>query len=100
MNDFYKRFLLLLSYRFREFFFILVLMIEESVYVGVELDLLVKVGELSKVELDNVFIFFDYKRLELYLNGLFDYYVVLDFVFIIVYLFFNGKLKDVKFSGL
>ncbi|KAK4664944.1 N-acetyltransferase 10 [Podospora pseudopauciseta] len=99
-NDFHKRFLSLLSYKFREFPSILALTIEESAHAGAELDPSAKAGELSKAELDNVLTPFDHKRLESYSNGLLDYHVVLDLVPTIAHLFFNGKLKDVKLSGL
>ncbi|KAK4203501.1 putative N-acetyltransferase [Triangularia verruculosa] len=99
-NDFHKRFLSLLSYKFREFPSILALTIEESANAGAELDPSAQAGSLSKQELDGLLTPFDHKRLESYSNGLLDYHVVLDLIPTIANLFFTGKLKEIKLSGL
>ncbi|KAL2117460.1 hypothetical protein VTJ04DRAFT_7120 [Mycothermus thermophilus] len=100
-GDFHKRFLSLLSYRFREFPSILALTIEESSSAGAQLDPSNQPGELTKEELDALLTPFDHKRLESYANGLLDYHVVLDLMPTIAQLYFSGKLRSsVKLSGL
>ena len=99
--DFHKRFLSLLSYKFREFPSILALTIEESANAGAMLDPSNAPTELTKAELDQLFTPFDHKRLESYANGLLDYHVVLDLMPTIAQLYFTGRLREaVKLSGL
>lgn len=100
-NDFHRRFLSLLSYKFREFPSILALTIEESAKAGAQLDSSNEPVEISKAELDALLTPFDHKRLESYANGLLDYHVVLDLMPVIAQLYFNGRLKStIKLSGL
>lgn len=100
-NDFHRRFLSLLSYRFREFPPILALTIEESANAGAQLDSSNAPVEINKTELDGLLTPFDHKRLESYSNGLLDYHVVLDLMPTIAQLYFSGRLKSsIKLSGL
>jgi N-acetyltransferase 10 len=100
-NDFHRRFLSLLSYRFREFPPILALTIEESANAGARLDSSNAPVEINKADLDGLLTPFDHKRLESYSNGLLDYHVVLDLMPTIAQLYFSGRLKSsTKLSGL
>lgn len=99
-NDFHRRFLSLLSYKFREFPSILALTIEESANAGAQLDSSNTPVEITKAELDALLTPFDHKRLESYANGLLDYHVVLDLMPTIAQLYFTGRLRSsVKLSG-
>ncbi|KAK0725392.1 GNAT acetyltransferase 2-domain-containing protein [Lasiosphaeris hirsuta] len=100
-NDFHRRFLSLLSYRFRDFPSILALRIEDSATLGAQLDPANESSELTKADLDKLFTPFDHKRLESYANGMLDYHVVLDLIPTIASLYFAGRLKSsIKLSGL
>lgn len=100
-NDFHRRFLSLLSYRFREFPPILALTIEESSNMGAQLDPSTQSPGINKTDLDGLLTPFDHKRLESYANGLLDYHVVLDLMPTIAQLYFSGRLKsNIKLSGL
>lgn len=100
-GDFHRRFLSLLSYKFREFPSILALTIEESANSGARLDQSNEPAELTKTDLDALLTPFDHKRLESYANGLLDYHVVLDLIPTIAQLYFTGRLKSsIKLSGL
>ncbi|KAK3385029.1 GNAT acetyltransferase 2-domain-containing protein [Podospora didyma] len=100
-NDFHRRFLSLLSYKFREFPSILALTIEESANSGAQLDPSNEPVLVKKTDLDALLTPFDHKRLESYANGILDYHVVLDLIPIIAYLYFTGRMKsDIKLSGL
>ena len=99
-NDFHRRFLSLLSYRFREFHSILALTISESANAGAQLDASAAPIEMSKADLDALLTPFDHKRLESYANGLLDYRVVLDLMPTIAQLYFAGRLRSgIKLSG-
>ncbi|KAK4166557.1 N-acetyltransferase 10 [Cladorrhinum sp. PSN259] len=102
-GDFHRRFMSLLSYKFREFPSILALTIEESANAGAQLDPSTSASssDLTKAEIDNLLTPFDLKRLESYANGLLDYHVVLDLMPTIAQLYFTGRLKNsIKLSGL
>jgi len=100
-NDFHRRFLSLLSYKFREFPAILALTIEESASAGAKLDPTNEPTPLEKAELDKLLTPFDHKRLESYANGLLDYHVVLDLIPSIAQLFFEGRIRsNLQLSGL
>jgi N-acetyltransferase 10 len=92
-NDFHRRFLSLLSYRFREFAPILALTIAEAANAGARLDSSSAPVEIGKADLDGLLTPFDHKRLESYANGLLDYRVVLDLMPTIAQLYFVGRLK-------
>ncbi|KAK4100388.1 DUF699-domain-containing protein [Parathielavia hyrcaniae] len=99
-NDFHRRFLSLLSYKFREFPSILALTIEGSANSGAQLDLSTAPVAIKKTDLDTLLTPFDHKRLESYANGLLDYHVVLDLMPTIAQLYFTGRLRsNVQLSG-
>lgn len=93
-NDFHRRFLSLLAYKFREFSPILASTIEESASTGAALDPSSTPPKLTKEDLDKLLTPFDHKRLESYSNGLLDYHVVLDLIPTISHLYFTGQLKS------
>jgi N-acetyltransferase 10 len=105
-NDFHRRFLSLLSYKFRELPSILALSIEESASSGSLLDPDNEPKPLSKNDMDRLLPPFDltpydHKRLESYSNGLLDYHVILDRMPVIANLYFTGRLKtSVKLPSL
>jgi N-acetyltransferase 10 len=99
-NDFHRRFLSLLSYKFRDFPSVLALTIEESSNAGAKLDPSSEPAELNKTDLDALLTPFDHKRLESYANGMLDYHVVLDLMPTIAQLYFTGRLRSsIKLSG-
>ncbi|KAK0649431.1 GNAT acetyltransferase 2-domain-containing protein [Cercophora newfieldiana] len=93
-NDFHRRFLSLLAYKFREFSPTLALTIEESAKSGARLDPSSEAPELTKADLDRLMTPFDHKRLESYASGMLDYHVVLDIIPTISRLFFAGQLRS------
>ncbi|KAK3305790.1 GNAT acetyltransferase 2-domain-containing protein [Chaetomium strumarium] len=93
-NDFHRRFLSLLSYRFREFPPALALTIEEAAKSSAKLDPSTAPVEINKTELDAILTPFDHKRLESYANGMLDYHVVLDLIPTIAQLYFTGRLRS------
>ena len=93
-NDFHRRFLSLMSYKFREFPSTLALTIEESANSGAQLDPSSEPTELTKTELDRLLTPWDHKRLESYANGILDYHVVLDLIPTIAELYFSGRLRS------
>jgi N-acetyltransferase 10 len=93
-NDFHRRFLSLLSFKFRDFNPKLALTIEDSASAGAQLDPSSEVGELTKADLDKLLTPFDHKRLESYANGVLDYHVVLDLIPIVAQLYFSGWLRS------
>ncbi|KYK54626.1 hypothetical protein DCS_06586 [Drechmeria coniospora] len=98
-RDFHKRFLSLLSYRFRDFPAITALSIDESANAGAKLDAL-EVAPLGKADLDRSLSPFDLKRLESYANNMLDYHVILDMLPTIATMYFGGRLKGaVQLSG-
>ncbi|KAK3941365.1 nucleolar ATPase [Diplogelasinospora grovesii] len=100
-GDFHRRFLSLMSYKFREFPSVLALTIEESATAGAQLDPSSEPAELSKADLDGLLTPWDHKRLESYANGVLDYHVVLDLIPTIAQLYFAGRLRNsIKLTGL
>ncbi|EAQ83266.1 hypothetical protein CHGG_09670 [Chaetomium globosum CBS 148.51] len=92
-NDFHRRFLSLLSFKFREFAPGFALAVEVSANAGARLDPSTAPVALSKADLDGLLTPFDHKRLESYANGLLDYHVVLDLIPTIAQLYFSGRLQ-------
>ncbi|KAJ7726390.1 GNAT acetyltransferase 2-domain-containing protein [Mycena metata] len=93
-KDFRRRFLSLLSYKFREFGSVTALSILEAVNTGlktVDADRS-KSRELNSMELSHLLTPFDLKRLEAYANNMLDYHVILDLVPTIATLFFEQRL--------
>ena len=99
-RDFHRRFLSLLKYQFRDFPSVLALTIDESSNMGARLDSSIQPVQLSKSELDIQLSPFDLKRLESYANNMLDYHVILDLVPTLAVLYFNGRLKDIKLTGI
>lgn len=98
-RDFHRRFLALLSYKFREFPAMLALIINEAANAGARLDG-VEIPTLTKSELDNLLTPFDLKRLESYASNLLDYHVILDLMPTISNLYFSDRIRDgVKLPG-
>lgn len=99
-RDFHKRFLVLLSYQFRDFPSVLSLSICESANAGAKSDTLLVPRPLRKPDLDEAFSPFDIKRLDSYANNLLDYHVILDMVPSIAEYYFSGRLNSrVNLSG-
>ena len=114
--DFRRRFLSLLSYKFREFGSVTALSILEAANAGIKtttdnkskgwLDFFVSrinlansLTELGAVELAIHFTAFDLKRLESYANNMLDYHVILDLLPSVASLYFQERLgEDVKLS--
>ncbi|KAF7302818.1 RNA cytidine acetyltransferase [Mycena kentingensis (nom. inval.)] len=93
-RDFRRRFLSLLSYKFREFGSVTALSILEAVNAGlktVDADPS-KARVLTSTELSHLLTPFDLKRLEAYSNNMLDYHAVLDLVPTIATLFFERRL--------
>ncbi|KAJ7665664.1 GNAT acetyltransferase 2-domain-containing protein [Mycena rosella] len=93
-KDFRRRFISLLSYKFREFGSVTALSILEAVNTGlkaVDADPS-KSRELTSTELSHLLTPFDLKRLEAYANNMLDYHAILDLVPTISMLFFEKRL--------
>ncbi|KAI1373691.1 DUF699-domain-containing protein [Hypoxylon crocopeplum] len=98
--DFHRRFLALLSYKFREFPCVLALSIDQSATAGAQLDPSNQPPELTKSELDRFLTPFDVKRLESYARGVLDHHAILDLVPKLADLYFTGPLKpSIKLTG-
>ncbi|KAJ6601138.1 GNAT acetyltransferase 2-domain-containing protein [Mycena vulgaris] len=106
-KDFRRRFLSLLSYKFREFGSVTALSILEAVNTGlkaVDADP-AKSRELNTTELGHLLTPFDLKRLEAYANNMLDYHAILDLVPTAATLFFEKRLvgqgeeQDVRLSA-
>ncbi|KAJ7652167.1 GNAT acetyltransferase 2-domain-containing protein [Mycena polygramma] len=106
-KDFRRRFLSLLSYKFREFGSATALSVLEAVNLGlksVDADPS-KSRELRTTELSHLLTPFDLKRLEAYANNMLDYHVILDLVPAIATLYFekrlvgSGEEDDVRLSA-
>ncbi|KAI5868222.1 DUF699-domain-containing protein [Durotheca rogersii] len=99
-SDFHRRFLALLSYKFREFPCVLALSIDQSATAGAQLDPSNQLPELTKPELDRLFTPFDCKRLESYSRGVLDHHAILDLVPKLAEVYFTGPLKpSIKLTG-
>ncbi|KAI2606940.1 DUF699-domain-containing protein [Hypoxylon fragiforme] len=98
--DFHRRFLALLSYKFRDFPCVLALSIDQSATAGAQLDPTNQLPELTKSELDRTMTPFDCKRLESYARGVLDHHAILDLVPKLADLYFTGPLKSsIKLTG-
>ncbi|KAH9479353.1 RNA cytidine acetyltransferase [Psilocybe cubensis] len=89
-KDFRRRFLTLLSYKFREFGSVTSLSILEAANAGIKDDANDTV--LTPQELAIRFTPFDLKRLESYANNMLDYHVILDLMPSIADLYFQKRL--------
>ncbi|WAQ86955.1 hypothetical protein PtA15_7A684 [Puccinia triticina] len=96
--DFRKRFLTLLSYKFRSFPSVASLTVLEAANAGE----LVEKHEslLSGEEISRYFSPFDLKRLQSYSNNMLDYHVILDLLPNLTELYFSGKFNaETRLSG-
>ncbi|KAH9811764.1 GNAT acetyltransferase 2-domain-containing protein [Melampsora americana] len=90
--DFRKRFIALMSYKFREFSSITSLSILEAANAG---QLVEKRGlVLNSQEISRHFTPFDLKRLESYSNNMLDYHVILDLLPSLTELYFSGQFNS------
>ncbi|KAF8509990.1 GNAT acetyltransferase 2-domain-containing protein [Hysterangium stoloniferum] len=99
-KDFRRRFLTLLSFKFREFGSVTALSIIEAINAGVKhLDSQSTLGVTSQ-ELSFLLSPYDIKRLDSYSNNMLDYHVVLDILPAIASLYFEKRLgQEVKLSA-
>ncbi|KAL8278179.1 hypothetical protein RQP46_009352 [Phenoliferia psychrophenolica] len=96
--DFRKRFITLLSYKFREFASVTALSVLEAANAG---DVIQGRRELSSPEVRELFSPFDLKRLDSYANNMLDYHVILDLLPTLASLYFSQRFPaDVKLSGI
>ncbi|KAF8906316.1 GNAT acetyltransferase 2-domain-containing protein [Gymnopilus junonius] len=89
-KDFRRRFITLLSYKFREFGSVTALSILEAADRGIKDE--TEDTELSPQELAMRFTPFDLKRLESYANNMLDYHVILDLMPAAAELYFQKRL--------
>ncbi|GAA5924899.1 hypothetical protein JCM1841_005362 [Sporobolomyces salmonicolor] len=95
--DFRKRFIALLSYKFREFGSITSLSILEAANSG---DVSEQQRTLVSTDVRDLFSPFDLKRLDSYANNMLDYHVVLDLLPTLAALYFTRRFPaDIKLSG-
>jgi len=93
-NEFRRRFLTLLSFKFREFNSIMGLSVLEAANAGIKyLDSNRKPG-LTSHELLFLLTPFDLKRLESYAQNLLDYHVILDLLPTVAMLYFEKRLGE------
>ncbi|KAF8340689.1 GNAT acetyltransferase 2-domain-containing protein [Cantharellus anzutake] len=95
-QDFRRRFLSLLSFRFREFEPVTALSIIEAVNNVDGHRMMDPVVNLKVSELNMLLTPFDLKRLESYSNNMLDYHVILDLLPTIATLYFDKRLGDLK----
>ncbi|CAB08603.1 rRNA/tRNA cytidine N-acetyltransferase [Schizosaccharomyces pombe] len=97
-QNFYRRFLSLLGYQFREFAAITALSVLDACNNGTKY-VVNSTSKLTNEEINNVFESYDLKRLESYSNNLLDYHVIVDLLPKLAHLYFSGKFPDsVKLS--
>ncbi|KAF9014019.1 GNAT acetyltransferase 2-domain-containing protein [Cyathus striatus] len=100
-KDFRKRFISLLSYKFREFGSVTALSVLEAANKGIkESSSSAASNELGSAELNMLFTPFDLKRLESYSNNMLDYHVILDLLPSVASLYFQSRLgAEVKLTA-
>ncbi|KAF8955773.1 DUF699-domain-containing protein [Flammula alnicola] len=96
-KDFRRRFLTLLSYKFREFGSVTTLSVLEAANAGIKDDS--DTEELKPQELGMLFTPFDLKRLESYANNMLDYHVILDLMPNVASIYFQKRLGSSARSG-
>ncbi|KAF9474755.1 DUF699-domain-containing protein [Pholiota conissans] len=96
-KDFRRRFLTLLSYKFREFGSVTALSVLEAANSGITEDL--EEIELKAAELGVLLTPFDLKRLESYANNMLDYHVILDLMPTVANLYFQKRLGASNKNG-
>lgn len=95
--DFRKRFISLLSYKFREFASVTALSVLEAATAG---DTTAGTLALSSNDVRELFSPFDLKRLESYANNMLDYHVILDLLPTLSALYFSQRFpEEIKLSG-
>ncbi|TDL16212.1 DUF699-domain-containing protein [Rickenella mellea] len=99
-KDFRRRFLSLLSFKFREFGSVTALSILEAANVGIRtLDTEKPIGLISS-ELSVLMTPFDLKRLDSYANNMLDYHVILDLLPTVASLYFEKRLgEEIRLSA-
>ncbi|KAJ8518310.1 hypothetical protein ONZ45_g4592 [Pleurotus djamor] len=99
-KDFRRRFLSLLSYKFREFASVTALSVLEAANNGLKaVD--GQSRELTSTELSFLMSPFDLKRLESYANNMLDYHVILDLLPSVASLYFEKRLgSDMRLSAI
>ncbi|KAF8651842.1 hypothetical protein AX16_004642 [Volvariella volvacea WC 439] len=99
-KDFRRRFLSLLSYKFREFGSVTALSILEAANAGLKTVEGDKSQTLGSAELSILLTPFDLKRLESYANNALDYHVILDLLPTVASLYFQKRLgEDVRLGA-
>ncbi|TFY62510.1 hypothetical protein EVJ58_g3813 [Rhodofomes roseus] len=99
-RDFRRRFLSLLSFKFREFGSVTALSILEAASNGVKKLGSERTKDLTNQELSFLLSPFDLKRLESYANNMLDYHVILDLLPTVTSLYFEKRLgEDVHLSA-
>ncbi|TFY76095.1 hypothetical protein EWM64_g7915 [Hericium alpestre] len=93
-KDFRKRFLSLLSFKFRDFGSVMALSVLEAANSGVRYLDSQKLPELTTTELSFLLTPFDLKRLESYAQNALDYHVILDLLPVVAALYFEKRLGD------
>jgi len=93
-KDFRRRFLSLLSFKFREFNSIMGLSVLEAASVGVKYVDCDRTPVLTSQELSFLFTPFDIKRLESYAQNSLDYHVILDLLPTVALLYFEKRLGE------
>ncbi|RDB21639.1 RNA cytidine acetyltransferase [Hypsizygus marmoreus] len=93
-KDFRKRFLSLLSFKFREFGSVTALSVLEAANAGLKAHDQDKAKDLAVSELSILLTPFDLKRLESYANNMLDYHVILDLLPTVASLYFQKRLGD------
>ncbi|OBZ68966.1 hypothetical protein A0H81_11153 [Grifola frondosa] len=99
-KDFRRRFLSLLSYRFRDFGSVTALSVLEAANAGVKRLDDDPSRELDTAELSILLSPFDLKRLDSYANNMLDYHVIMDLLPTVASLYFEKRLgTDVRLSA-
>lgn len=98
-KDFRRRFLTLLSFKFREFSSVMGLSVLEAANTGIKYLDSDKIHALNPEELSFLLTPFDLKRLESYAQNSLDYHVILDLLPTVALLFFEKRLgNEVRLS--
>ncbi|KAF7978671.1 hypothetical protein HWV62_45204 [Athelia sp. TMB] len=90
-RDFRRRFLTLLSFKFREFGSVTALSVLEAAAAGIPADS--GSADLSAAHLSTLLTPFDLKRLQSYADNALDYHVILDLLPAIAGLYFEGRMS-------
>ncbi|EMD40168.1 hypothetical protein CERSUDRAFT_46607 [Gelatoporia subvermispora B] len=93
-KDFRRRFLSLLSFKFREFSSVMGLSVLEAANAGVKMLGNNQTKDLASSELSMMISAFDLKRLESYSNNMLDYHVIMDLLPTVASLYFEKRLGE------